>query len=93
MFLSNEAKVVPCTVAVNALRHVIESNTTEELVRSLDQQEVWQRIQDEEKYWQGYIILARLVLANLTILLLCNEYFCVIYSFGNTRPSTARQLG
>jgi len=52
-------------VAVNALRHVVESNLTEELVKTLEQQEVWQKVQDDEKYWQGYIILARSVLAVL----------------------------
>jgi len=51
-------------VAVNALQHVVESNASEELVNSLAEQEVWQKVQDEEKYWQGYIVLARLVLAN-----------------------------
>lgn len=52
-------------MAVNALRHVVESNLTEELVKTLEQQEVWQKVQDDEKYWQGYIILARSVLAVL----------------------------
>ena len=64
MFASTEVKVVPCSVAVNALQHVVESNASEELVNSLAEQEVWQKVQDEEKYWQGYIVLARLVLAN-----------------------------
>ena len=61
--------MVPCSVAVNALRHVVESNAADELVKSLEQQEVWQKVQDDEKYWQGYIVLARLVLAHLAILL------------------------
>ena len=63
MFTSSEAKVVPSSVAVTALQHVIESCASEELVKALEQQEVWQQVQDDEKYWLGYIMLARLVLA------------------------------
>jgi len=63
MFASSEVKVVPCSVAVNALQRVVEFNASEELVKALEQQEVWQKVQDEVKYWQGYIVLARLVLA------------------------------
>ena len=61
MFASTEVRVVPCAVAVNALRHVVESSASEEQTKSLEQQEVWQKIQDDEKYWQGYVILARYV--------------------------------
>lgn len=64
MFASSELKVVPSSVAVNALRRVIESSVTEEFVRSLEEQEIWQKILDDEKYWQGYIVLARLVSAS-----------------------------
>jgi len=59
VFSSAELRAEPSSVAVNALRHVVESNAGDELVRSLEQQDVWQRIRDDEKYWQGYIILAR----------------------------------
>jgi len=54
--------VVPCSAAVDALRRVVEFGADEELSKSLEQQEVWQKVKDEEKYWQGYIVLARLVL-------------------------------
>jgi len=68
MFSSSEVKVVPSSVAVNALRHVIEFSASEELVKELEQQEVWQQVQDDEKYWKGYIVLARSVLASCCFL-------------------------
>ena len=70
MFVSAEVKAVPYSVAVNALRHVVESYASEELVKSFEQHEVWQKIQDEDKYWQGYIALARLVSVSVAFLLL-----------------------
>ena len=69
MFASSEVKVVPSSVAVDALRHVVESSASDELVNALEQQEVWQKVQDDEKYWQGYIVLARLVLASCDFLI------------------------
>jgi len=75
MFVSAEVKAVPSSVAVNALQRVVESHAGDELVKSLEQQEVWKKIDDEEKHWQGYIILARLVSLRLAISLLCTEYF------------------
>ena len=69
MFASSEVKVVPSSVAVDALRHVVESSASDELVNALEQQEVWQKVQDDEKYWQGYILLARLVLASCGFLI------------------------
>ena len=76
--MSAEVKAEPSSVAMNALRHVVESNAGEELVKLLEQHDVWQKIPDEEKYWEGYIVLARLV--SLRILLLCIEYFCDVSS-------------
>jgi len=83
VFVSAELKAVPYSVAVSALRHVVESYAGEELVKSLEQHEVWQKIQDEDKYWQGYIALARLVSVIIVILLLYNEYFYSICSRDN----------
>jgi len=74
VFTSTELKAEPSSVAVNALRHIVESNADDELVKSLEQQDVWQKIRDEEKYWQGYIILARSVADVLAIFLLCIDY-------------------
>jgi len=79
MFASSEVKVVPSSVAVDALRHVVESGASDELVNALEQQEVWQKVQDDEKYWQGYILLARLVLASCAFLIY--PVFCFISSF------------
>ena len=56
-------------MAVDALRHIVESGASDELVNALEQQEVWQKVQDDEKYWQGYIVLARLVLASCDFLI------------------------
>jgi len=61
LFTSSEVKVVPCSVAADAMRHVIEFGANDELVRELQQQEVWQKVQVEEDYWHGYIVLARLI--------------------------------
>jgi len=64
-------------MAVNALRHVVESNSSEELVGSLQHEDVWQKLQDDENYWQGCIVLARLFL-----LAVISPYYISVGIFG-----------